>query len=120
VDPVAHPGDRCRCVLGRDDLRRDRPQPGAYAREICEEVAEGLSVALARLQGDERGRRVDVALTKGGAEGDRAAGVTSLRGGDVDWKTTHVVSDGRVDGLILSPAEAAWLQACWNAASPSP
>jgi len=51
---------------------------------------------------------------------DRATGMASLRGGDVDWTTAHVVRDGRVDGLILSPEEAAWLQACWSAASPSP
>ena len=51
---------------------------------------------------------------------DRATGGASLRGGGVDGKTAHVVRDGRVDGLILSPEEAAWLQACWSAASPSP
>ena len=48
---------------------------------------------------------------------DRATGVASLRGGDVDWTTVHVVRDGRVDGLTLNPEEAAWLQACWSAAS---
>ena len=48
---------------------------------------------------------------------DRATGVASVRGGDVDWTTVHVVRDGRVDGLILNPEEAAWLQACWSAAS---
>ena len=45
--------------------------------------------------------------------------MASVRGGDVDWKTVHVVRDGWVDGLILNPEEAAWLQACWSAASAS-
>ena len=49
---------------------------------------------------------------------DHAAGVTSLRGGDVDWKTVRVVGDGRVDGRTLNPEEAG-LQACWSAASAS-
>jgi len=48
---------------------------------------------------------------------DRATGAPSLRGGDVDWRTAHVVRDGRVDWLILSLGEAAWLQACWSAAN---
>jgi hypothetical protein len=51
---------------------------------------------------------------------DRATGVGSLRGGDVDWSTVHVVRAGRVDGLILNPEEAAWLQACWRAARAAP
>ena len=48
---------------------------------------------------------------------DRATDAASLRGGDVDWATVHVVRDGRVEGLILNAEEAAWLQACWSAAS---
>ena len=48
---------------------------------------------------------------------DRATGMASLRRGDVDRKTVHVVRDGRADGLIRNPADAAWLQACWSAAS---
>jgi hypothetical protein len=48
---------------------------------------------------------------------DRATGAATLRGGDVDWATVHVVRDGRVEGLILNAEEAAWLQACWSAAS---
>jgi hypothetical protein len=51
---------------------------------------------------------------------DRATGVASLHGRDVDWRTVHVVRDGRVDGLILNLEEAAWLQACWSAVSASP
>ena len=50
---------------------------------------------------------------------DRVTGAASLRGGDMNWKTVHVVRDGRVDGLTLNPEEAAWLQACWSAASAS-
>ena len=34
-------------------------------------------------------------------------------------KTVHVVRDGRVDGQILNPEEAAWLQACSSAAVPT-
>ena len=51
---------------------------------------------------------------------DRATGAASVRGGDGDWRPAHVVRDGRVDGLILSLQEAAWLQACWSAANASP
>ena len=48
---------------------------------------------------------------------DRATRQAILRGGDVDWGRAHAVHDGRVDGLILAPEEAAWLQACWRAAA---
>lgn len=48
---------------------------------------------------------------------DRATREARLRGGDADWGSAHVVRDGRVEGLILDPGEAAWLQACWSAAS---
>ena len=48
---------------------------------------------------------------------DRTTREAQLRGGDVDWATVHVVRDERVDGLILAPEEAAWLQACWKAAT---
>jgi hypothetical protein len=47
---------------------------------------------------------------------NRATREAMLRGGDVDWGSAHTVHDGRVDGLILAPEEAAWLQACWSAA----
>ena len=47
---------------------------------------------------------------------DRQTRVASLRGGDTEWETAHVVRDGRVAGLILGQEEAAWLRACWNAA----
>ena len=40
-----------------------------------------------------------------------------LRGGDLDWRRAHAVHDGRVDGLILTPEEAAWPQACRRAAA---
>ena len=49
---------------------------------------------------------------------DRGTREATLRGGDVDWGRAHLVHDGRVDGLILAPEEAAWLQACWSAARP--
>jgi len=51
---------------------------------------------------------------------DRATGVASLRGGDVNWSTVHRVRGGRIEGLILSPQEAAWLQACWSTANAPP
>jgi hypothetical protein len=31
--------------------------------------------------------------------------------------SVSVVREGRVDGLILGREEAAWLQACWRAAT---
>ena len=50
---------------------------------------------------------------------DRATGVATLRGGDMGWASVHVVRDGRADGLILNPEEAAWLHACWSAVNAS-
>jgi len=47
---------------------------------------------------------------------NRATREARLQGGDVGWANAHPVRDGRVNGLILSPEEAAWLQACWSAA----
>jgi len=47
---------------------------------------------------------------------NRATRAASLRGGDVGWASAYPVRDGRGDGLILAPEEAAWLQACWSAA----
>ena len=46
---------------------------------------------------------------------NRATREACLRGGDTGWARAHPVRDGRVDGLILAPEEAAWLQACWSA-----
>ena len=51
---------------------------------------------------------------------NRATREAMLRGGDVDWGSVHAVNDGRVDELTLGPEEAAWLQACWSAASALP
>ena len=50
---------------------------------------------------------------------DRATGKAELRGGDIGWNTVHEVRDGEVGALVLGPAEAAWLQACWKAATGS-
>ena len=44
---------------------------------------------------------------------------SELRGGDIGWNTVHAVVDGRVASLILGGEEAAWLQACWLAATGS-
>ena len=46
---------------------------------------------------------------------NRTTREASLRGGDAAWARAHPVCDRRVDGLTLTPAEAAWLQACWSA-----
>jgi hypothetical protein len=46
---------------------------------------------------------------------NRATREASLRGGDTGWARAHPVRDGRVDGLILTPEETAWLHACWSA-----
>jgi hypothetical protein len=40
----------------------------------------------------------------------------TLWGGDVGWKP-HRVVDAKVESLILSREEKAWLQACWEAAT---
>ncbi len=39
---------------------------------------------------------------------DRETRQASWRGGDAGWANVHVVPDGRVDGLIPAPEEAAW------------
>ena len=39
-----------------------------------------------------------------------------LRGGDIGWDTVVIVKDGKAD-VALGKAEAAWLQACWTAAT---
>ena len=46
---------------------------------------------------------------------NRATRAAILRSGDAGWNSAHDVHDGRVDGLILAPEEAAWLHACWSA-----
>ena len=46
---------------------------------------------------------------------DRATRETSRGGRDTGWASAHPVRDGRVDGLILAPEEAAWLQSCCRA-----
>jgi len=48
---------------------------------------------------------------------DRSNSKAVLRGGDIGWNTAYDVKDGAATGLILNPAESAWLQACWSAAS---
>ena len=42
--------------------------------------------------------------------------VGELRGGDIGWDSVVQVKDGRAD-LTLGKAEAAWLEACWKAAT---
>ena len=45
--------------------------------------------------------------------------VSELRGGDVEWNTSTPVIDGTPTGINLGKPEAAWLQACWQAATGS-
>ena len=47
-------------------------------------------------------------------DAERKAG--ELRGGDIGWDTVVLVRDGKAD-VTLRTAEAAWLQACWAAAT---
>lgn len=42
---------------------------------------------------------------------------SELRGGDCDWNIAYSVVDGAVADLNLETGEAAWLQACWLAAT---
>lgn len=37
--------------------------------------------------------------------------------GDAGWQTPHMVVDGAVPELVLSPTELLWLRACWQAAT---
>jgi hypothetical protein len=50
---------------------------------------------------------------------DRKTLKSELRGGDCGWNTAYSVVDGKVADLILDTGEAAWLQACWIAATGS-
>ncbi len=47
---------------------------------------------------------------------DRDTRTGELRGGDIGWDTVVLVKDGHVN-VTLGKAEAAWLQACWSAAT---
>src|SRR5262245_25862498 len=47
---------------------------------------------------------------------DHERKIAELRGGEIGWDQIVTVHDGQVD-LILGKAEAAWLQACWKAAT---
>ena len=46
----------------------------------------------------------------------RDKGEGTLWGGDIGWEP-HPVVDGKVESLVLSSEERAWLQACWDAAT---
>lgn len=46
---------------------------------------------------------------------DRESGEATLRLGDAGWARTHLVVDGDVPGLVLTPSESTWLRACWLA-----
>ncbi len=41
----------------------------------------------------------------------------TVKMGDAGWGNAHRVVDGRVEGIILSESETAWLRACWLAAA---
>ena len=47
---------------------------------------------------------------------DRVAQTDALRGGDVGWDTVIPVREGQTS-IVLGPAEAKWLRACWKAAT---
>jgi len=46
----------------------------------------------------------------------RPSSLSQLRDGDIGWNSPVAVRNGSVQDLILSPSEAAWLAACWDAA----
>jgi hypothetical protein len=50
---------------------------------------------------------------------NRTTGEGTLYMGDAGWETPHRVLNGAIPNLILSPAERAWLDACWKAATRS-
>jgi len=47
---------------------------------------------------------------------DRVKGEGLLHCGDAGWERPHRVAEGRPEGLIMSPEEALWLEACLRAA----
>jgi len=46
----------------------------------------------------------------------RDTGKADLWCGDAGWEKPFAVANGQPEGLILSPEEQTWLQACWKAA----
>ena len=48
---------------------------------------------------------------------DRQRGRGYLRGGDLGWDQSFRVVGGRATGVLLGSEEAAWLKACWIAAT---
>jgi hypothetical protein len=46
----------------------------------------------------------------------RVTGKADLWCGDAGWEKPFAVANGQPEGLILSPEEQTWLQACWSAA----
>ena len=46
---------------------------------------------------------------------DHATGEATIRMGDAGWNNVHRVVDGRVEGVTVDRAEAAWIRACWLA-----
>ncbi len=48
---------------------------------------------------------------------DRTAQVGHLYGGDIGWDAAEPVLDGKTPHVFLSPMEAQWLMACWQAAT---
>ncbi len=46
---------------------------------------------------------------------DRASGEATVRMGDAGWDEVHRVVNGRLEGVTVNQAEAAWIRACWLA-----
>jgi hypothetical protein len=46
---------------------------------------------------------------------DCATGEATVRMGDAGWDKVHRIVNGRVEGVTVNQAEAAWIRACWLA-----
>ena len=43
------------------------------------------------------------------------SGEATVRMGDAGWDSVHRVVDGRIEGAMVTEAEATWIRACWLA-----
>ena len=72
-----------------------------------------------RVDGDAPGKYVGYFANEHGEQDiyifDFESGEAILRMGDAGWQVAHRVVEGKVDGLLLTEAELAWLHACWMA-----
>jgi hypothetical protein len=77
--------------------------------------------AAPAVDGDERGKYFGYFANPHGEQAvflyDHQTHEASVWMGDAGWGDAHRVVDGRVEGIILTESETAWVRACWLAAT---